>query len=78
MFVCCIRLFLTLGSEDKTAGIMGFCWFGILLGFSPPGFSIYSFKHWSVLLVASRTNQLNCTQEVTLVYAHIGEKTHTR
>lgn len=75
MLVCCIWLFLTLGSEDKTSGIMRFCLFGSLLGFSPPGFSMYSFKHWSFLLVASRTNLLNCTQEV---YAHTGEKSHTR
>lgn len=72
MLVCSIRLFFTLGSEDKTRcyGIL----FVILLGFSPPGFSIHLFKHWSFLLVAGRTNQLNCTQEVTLVYAHNGEK----
>lgn len=27
MFVCCVRLFFTFGSEDKTAGIVGVCFF---------------------------------------------------
>lgn len=80
MFVCCVRLFLVLGSENKTRyyGGLFVCLFVILLGFSPPGFSIYSFKHWSILLVAGGTNHLNCTPEVTLVYAHTGEKTYAR
>lgn len=57
-----------IGLEGKTLDV------GLFVCFSPPGFGMYSFKDWSSLLVASRTNQLNYTQEMTLVHTHTGEK----
>lgn len=62
--LCVVQDFFSHWGQKVRRQVLGFLfvWVLVLVFFFPPGFGIYSFKDWSFLLVASRTNQLNYTQ----------------